>query len=384
MKSEGRAQQRILTRPGRFAIPVLLCAAFVGQGRAADKSSPPATPGWDRQAAARYLDSREDWWQGWDRAQKDHETLCVSCHTQAPYALARPALRADLGESDISAAEKIMLASIEKRVRSWNQMLPFYSDERYGAGKEVESRAAESVLNATILLSYDTRRGRLSQTARMALANAWTLQLQSGPEAGAWTWQDFAYAPWESKESQYHWAALMAVAVAKAPDNYRDDPQVAGNLAALRAYLSRNFAAQPLLNKTVALWASASVPGLLSDADRNAALGALYTLQRPDGGWSLTDLGIWQRRDQTPLESRPDGYATGLAVLVLEQGAAADPRAREHIARGIHWLKANQDPATGGWPAWSLNKKRDPKSEAGPFMSDAATSYAVLALEAQQ
>ena len=41
-----------------------------------------------------------------------------------------------------------MLASVEKRVREWKDMQPFYSDAVYGAGKEVESRNAESVLNA--------------------------------------------------------------------------------------------------------------------------------------------------------------------------------------------------------------------------------------------
>jgi squalene-hopene/tetraprenyl-beta-curcumene cyclase len=54
------------------------------------------------------------------------------------------------------------------------------------------------------------------------------------------------------------------------------------------------------------------------------------------------------------------------------------------VKRGIAWLEANQDKTTGAWPAWSLNKKRNPQSDAGPFMSDAATGYAVLALEAKR
>src|SRR6476646_321298 len=119
---------------------------------AADK---PATSSasWSPEAAARYMDSREVWWQSWDRTQKDHGTLCISCHTQATFGLARPALRNQLGERQPSAQEQIMLASIEKRLRGWRNMQPFYSDALYGTGKEIESRNAESVLNAIILAS---------------------------------------------------------------------------------------------------------------------------------------------------------------------------------------------------------------------------------------
>ena len=59
----------------------------------------------------------------------------------------------------------------------------------------------------------------------------------------------------------------------------------------------------------------------------------LYARQRPDGGWSLTDLGTWKRVDNTPLETRPDGYATGLVVLVLEETASANPHAGPAYAR---------------------------------------------------
>jgi len=172
----------------------------------------------------------------------------------------------------------------------------------------------------------------------------------------------------------------MAVAVAKAPDNYKDDPKIAANLFALTGYLSSHYEAQPLVNKIVALWASKSFPGVLTPAQTAKLLKDVEALQRPDGGWSLTDLGTWERVDNTPLETRPDGYATGLLVLVLEE-TEIRPENDPHVARGRAWLLANQDKTTGAWPAWSLNKKRDPASNVGKFMSDAATSYAVLALE---
>jgi hypothetical protein len=362
------------------ALVLTLAWASAGSVKAADKASPTTSAGWDRQAAARYLDSRETWWQAWDGAQKDHGTLCVSCHTQAPYALGRPALRSGLGEQGPSAQEQTMLASIERRVRGWSQMEPFYSDARSGAGKEVESRDAESVLNAVILMGYDARQGHLSESARMALGNAWALQLRSGPDAGAWTWQNFSLSPWEANESQYHWAAMMAVALGKAPDGYRDDPKIAANVTALIGYLKSHYEAQPLLNKVMALWAEGSFPGMMSPADRHKLLEDLYSRQREDGGWSLADLGTWERKDKSPIETRCDGYATGLVVLVLEE-AGAHSGAKAHVERGVAWLKANQDKTTGAWPAWSLNKNRDVKSNVGQFMSDAATGYAVLALD---
>jgi hypothetical protein len=327
------------------------------------------------------LDDREVWWQGWDRAQKDHGTYCISCHTQAPYGLARPVLRKDLGEPDPAGAEQAMLASIEKRVHLWKDVQPFYLDAKSGPGKEVESRDAESVLNALILASYDRRTGRLSETTRIAFANAWALQSQSGAVAGAWVWQNFHYTPWESPESEYHGAALMAEAVGSAPGGYSRDPAIASNLAALRAYLRSHYDRQPLLNKIVTLWASAHLPGLLTREQRERLIGEIVRLQHESGGWSLADLGTWKRVDNTALVTRCDGYATGLIVLTLEENRARNATAA--IERGRAWLVANQDKSTGAWPAWSLNKDRDPKSNAGPFMSDAATGYAVLALEAR-
>jgi hypothetical protein len=172
----------------------------------------------------------------------------------------------------------------------------------------------------------------------------------------------------------------MALTVATAPDHYRADPKIAAHLAALEDFIRSHYDAQPLLNQIVALRASARLHGLLSKQQRKALLAQLDSLQGSDGGWSLTALGTWQRRDKTPLETKPDGFATGIVTLALEENGIHDA----HVARGRAWLEANQDKTTGAWPAWSLNKNRDPESNVGKFMSDAATGYAVLALDARR
>jgi hypothetical protein len=50
------------------------------------------------------------------------------------------------------------------------------------------------------------------------------------------------------------------------------------------------------------------------------------------------------------------------------------------LTRGAEWLERHQG-KDGEWRASSLNEDRDPKSDVGRFMDDAATGYAVLALE---
>ena len=81
-----------------------------------------------------------------------------------------------------------------------------------------------------------------------------------------------------------------------------------------------------------------------------------------------------------PMSADSDGYGTGLMVLALRQAGVASAQAQ--IARGLAWLERNQETA-GAWRATSMNKQRDPASDAGQFMSDAATAYSVFALCAQ-
>ena len=320
-------------------------------------------PAWNPAAAAHYLDAREVWWQSWDHAQRDHGTTCVSCHTVLPYALARPALRAALSEREASPPERTTLAFIEKRVELWDEVEPFYK-EASGLTKPAESRATEAIMNALILASGDARHGRLRDVTRQAFDHVWALQLTTG----AWDWLNFHNGPWESDESQYWGTTLVALALGIAPDGYKDSPLIQRQLADMRVWLKREYARQPLLNRMWVLWASAAMPGLLTAEERKALIAEIATAQQKDGGWTLSNLGNWKRPDP-----RSDGYATAIAVLALP---AASPAAE----RGRAWLQHNQNPE-GAVPAWSLNNERDPASDAGRFMSDAATAYAALALE---
>jgi len=337
---------------------------------------------WNSKAAAGYLDERIAWWMDWPSAARDHDTFCVSCHTAVPYAMARPALRPALGEPAPSALEHRLLENVAKRVRMWKEVEPFYPTKKDSDPKTVESRGTESILNALILVfnnvSNDALTGKLSADAGLALENMWGEQLKAGDAAGAWPWLQFHNSPWEG-DSQYYGATLAAIAIGTAPGNYRSLPGIQDRMKRLSEYLVRERTSQVPINRVMLLWASAKLPGLLTRAQQEAIVEEALGKQQADGGFSLSSfVGAWKRKDNTPLDPRSDGYATGVVVLALQQTGIA--RAQPQLKRGLEWLASNQDAKDGRWAAWSLNKQRDLSSDAGRFMSDAATAYAVLAL----
>lgn len=356
--------------------------AFVLAGTvAAVASEPPAqqtTPGFDARAAAAYLDARAEWWTTWPNAARDRGTFCISCHTTLPYALARPTLRAALGEQQPSAPEARIVDTLLTRARNWRDVEPFYPDQTRGVPKTSESRAIEAVMNAVVLSRRDARLGRLSDDTRTALGVMWALQMKTGPNNGAWTWLNFNYEPWESPSSPYFGASLAALAVGSAPDGYAASPDIQDRVKALRGYFERQHSTVSLHNQLLGVWASGRMPDLLTQAQRQATIDAVFALQQADGGWSTSSLGTYQRVDKTPNETRPDGYATALIALALQEAGVA--RHDSHVAKALDWLRRNQDRPSGSWKASSLNKQRDPESDIGKFMSDAATAYAVLAL----
>lgn len=350
-----------------------------------------AVASWDAKAAASYLDYRAEWWEGWDRAKRDQGTFCVSCHTVMPYTLARPALRKMLGEQTPSEDERLILENVVKRVRLWKELAPVYSDEKYGKNKAIESRGTESVLLAFVLANRDAQSGKLSEDGKAAFEHLWEQQQTDGERKGAWLWQMFGLNPWEGDISPYYGAALAAVAVGTAPEAYRAKPEIQHNIEMLREYLDREYAAQPLVNKEMLLWAAAKVPGLATAERQKAIIGEILKKQRDDGGWNffqlamplkdengLPRLGGFKRLDGSLQDTNSDGFATGFTVYVLEQSGV--PRESDAVKRGLAWLEKNQSKTDGTWLTYSINKKRELTSDAGRFMSDAATAYAVLAL----
>jgi squalene-hopene/tetraprenyl-beta-curcumene cyclase len=354
--------------------------------------------GWDRAAAAAYLDDRIDMW--FANATKlrtgGEKTSCVSCHSSLPYALARPALRRALHVTAPTAQEARLFDETSRRVDSYSTHELLYEINDV---KKVESRGTEAVLNLVVLANADAGAGRREpgSATRKALARLWETQRPDG----AWDWLNFKLEPYETTDAVYHGATLAALGVGLVPG-----AATSAGAGKLRAYLRDHYAAQSLYNRTFALLASAALPGVLTPAQRDALAAEYAQRQQADGGWSLEAMGPWRwSADEPPFKpsgtldaallEQSDGFGTGSIVYALLRNGFAP--SHPVVSAGLRWLKTHQqeirvvvapqvaDRKWTAWRAYSLNYDREhdgPKGEPWRrmFMSDAATAFSVLAL----
>jgi squalene-hopene/tetraprenyl-beta-curcumene cyclase len=328
---------------------------------------------WSPATAAHYLDARQLRWEKWPPAARPQGTVCVSCHTALPYALARTRLADLSGEPRVPAPQSDLLANVRQRVRLWPQLPPYYHEQ------PLASRGTEVVLNALILVDEDARHGHLSPATRAALDEMWPLQTGSGAQAGSWPWINFKDEPWEAVDSAYYGATLAAMAVGAAPDDYREQAAIQPALVLLRGYLDRAYPHQSLLSRVELLWAAGHLPGLMTPDRQAALIREIWGQQHADGGWSLAALmPRWQRRDGRAPIAESDGYATGIITLALQDAGVSLTDGR--LQRGLSWLASHQSSWDGRWLTDSPNIQRGFFSTMRHFMDDAATAFAVLSL----
>jgi squalene-hopene/tetraprenyl-beta-curcumene cyclase len=298
------------------------------------------------------MDGRQKEWFAWPRANGGAKP-CISCHTGLPYLLARPALRKTLGEKEPTQYELGLLESLRSRVG-------MKTPDSQGMG-------VESVFAALFLRTPE------------AYDRMGAMQIREGKAAGAWKWFNTDLDPWEEPESDLFGAALAAIALGGAPEEYRKQPQVQERVAALAAHLRGSQDALPLQNRLAVAWASTKLPEAMDSKTRDAVLREVTEKQRPDGGWSMESLGPWKVHPNAPAAAPgSNAYATAFTTLVLlDTGAkATDPR----MERALEWLRSHQDREGGYWNADSMNKQYKPDSMEIQFMRDAATGFAAKAL----
>ena len=173
----------------------------------------------------------------------------------------------------------------------------------------------------------------------------------------------------------------MAAATAPGWLQSKTGVRLKDQIATANAYL-RDTPAPHDYGKVLKLWAATRVPDIAPEAERKELIERIWSLQQDDGGWSLRSFAEpeqWGKGNRAAkLRAEPefknppsDGHMTGLATLVLRDGAvpADDPR----IQKAVAWIKSNQR-ESGRWWTRSLNNDKF------HFITYSGTAYPLLAL----
>lgn len=304
-----------------------------------NKPDEPVAKAYSLDKATEFLDAAALTWQ--------KERKCFTCHTNYAYLYARPQIEAEVATHQ--TVRKFAEELVEKR---WAEKGPRWD--------------AEVIATAAALAFNDAATtGKLHPLTRQALDKMWTLQR----EDGGWSWLKCGWPPMESDD--YYGVGLAAVAVAVAPEEYRQTPAAQAGIAKMKAYLAKN-PPPTVHHSAMLLWASSYGADFLTAEQQTAVKDKLLALQHVDGGWSLPSLGNWKRDDGSEQSKNSDGYGTGFTIYVLRRAGvpANDPL----LERGVAWLKKNQR-ESGRWFTRSLKK------DGHHFITHAGTAFAVMAIQ---
>jgi hypothetical protein len=286
----------------------------------------------------------------------------MSCHTTFTYMMARSSLAA-FAETDTADAVRTRFeARVTEQVAG--TAVAFYGKNT--DDKVKQSHATEAVLNAAALALDDIGAGKpLSASSKSALDQMWSQQRADG----TWDWLEFGLEPWETRND---FGAAIAALVAGSVPAASTASQAAGTTK-LVGYVKKRLPSMVLHDRAMVLYASGKLTTLIEPAQAEEIATELAATQLADGGFSL---GAWGQGDlAAKVAKKSDGYATAVAVLALCTGMPEGAK-RPDVKKALGWLATNQA-ADGSWPGQSVN---DTTEQVKGFMTDAATSYASVAI----
>ena len=315
---------------------------------------------WQAKAAG-YLEPRSAKWLA-SPPPIANVKCAMSCHTTFSYMIARSALAPFATTASADDVRTRFEARVSEAVAG--TAVSFYG--KNADAKVKQSHATESVLNAAALALDDVGSGKpLSAMSKSALDQMWSQQRTDG----TWDWLEFGLEPWETRND---FGAAIAALVAGSVPADSSAAQAAGTTK-LVGYVQKRLGSMVLHDKAMILYANGKLTTLLQPAQAEEIATELVATQLADGGFSL---GAWgQGEVATSVAKKSDGYATAVAVLALCTGMP-DGSKREDVKKALGWLAHNQD-ENGSWPGQSVNGTT---AQAKGFMTDAATSYASVAI----
>lgn len=296
------------------------------------------------EAAAGYLDRRAHL----------SESNCYACHSTFTYLPARSLI-------DPLAPEVMRTRILLER------LMTMLLDPKQAAKVKTQHINRVRILAAVELARHDAATtGRLAPITRQSLDSMWKLQTKEG----GIDWIRVREAP----QAIDNWwpVAQMALGASAAPDNYAQTEPAKSSIEKLRVWFRTN-APQTLHERGLTLLAHSAIGGILNDESLKQHVEAIFASQHADGGWSMTDMAPWQRKDKKPLDPQfTDGYATAFSAYVIARSGST--RDEPRLQKAVQWLKTHQR-ETGGWFTQSPFAR-------DKIASNTGTSFAIQALAA--